>query len=453
MNHIKLSQLNQRIVHTLEQEFSQPVWIIAEIAELKENRNGHCYLELVEKDEATNRITARARATIWAYTYRMLKPHFETVTGQRFSSGIKVLISVQVNFHEVFGFSLNIRDIDPAYTLGDLAQKRKEIIARLERDGIIGMNKELELETVPNRIAVISSPTAAGYEDFCDQLDGNAFGFYFKHQLFPAIMQGDQAEESIIEAIEQIYAVEHEFDVVVIIRGGGSQLDLNCFDSYDLACNITQFPLPVITGIGHEKDDTVADVVAHTKVKTPTAAAEFLINRVGMYANVVEQLADRFVAGVNEVLTTEKHRLEMASQKLSPMVNGLLERQNAKIGLLNAEFKSITMQRLKQNHEKLSIMATNIESLSKHYILNELTELKTHHKHLKMLTENFVKSEQKRLDSLEKTKTLLDPVNVLKRGFSMSYVDGQLLKKTDQVKSGDQMITVLADGKIRSTVD
>jgi exodeoxyribonuclease VII large subunit len=264
---ITLFQLNTTIRDTLKTYVRDSYWVVAEIAQVKENFNGHCYLELFEKDQASDRIIAQAKATIWATTYRMLKPYFETSTSRKFSSGLKVLICVKVDFHEVFGLSLNITDIDPTYTLGDLALKKAETIRQLKEENVFDMNHELELALVPQRIAIISSKTAAGFTDFITHILSNPFQYKFELCLFPASMQGDKAEESIISALEQINEAESLFDAVVIIRGGGSQTDLSCFDNYWLATHIAQFPLPVLTGIGHEQDDSVVDMVAHTRLK------------------------------------------------------------------------------------------------------------------------------------------------------------------------------------------
>jgi len=272
---LTLSELNKQIGDVLESAFPKGVWVVGEISELKENRNGHCYLELIEKQGIE--IVARSRATIWSYTYRMLKPYFETSTGQLFTSGIKILVQVSVEFHAAYGLSLNIKDIDPVYTVGDMAMQRREIVDRLKTEGVFEMNKELQLPLVPQKIAVISSATAAGYQDFVNQLDNNKQGFVFYIKLFQATMQGTETAPSIMAALERIFGYDDFFDAVVIIRGGGATADLSSFDNYDLAYFVTQFPLPVITGIGHEKDDTIVDLVAHTRLKTPTAVAEFFI--------------------------------------------------------------------------------------------------------------------------------------------------------------------------------
>ncbi|NOQ28419.1 MAG: exodeoxyribonuclease VII large subunit, partial [Bacteroidales bacterium] len=260
-----LLELNKDIQEKIKLNYSNAVWVIAEISELNVNRNGHCYLELIEKDIITDNIISKSRATIWAFTYRMLNPYFENATGHKLSSGIKILVQANVEFHELYGLSLNITDIDPNYTLGDLAQKKAEILKKLEEEGVLHMNKEISLSSIPQKIAIISSDTAAGYQDFINQLTNNSFKYKFYTKLFPAVMQGLQAENSIINSLEKIYEYEDFFDAVVIIRGGGSQSDLSCFNNYLLSANIAQFPLPVLTGIGHDKDESIVDLVAHKK--------------------------------------------------------------------------------------------------------------------------------------------------------------------------------------------
>ncbi|PLX12682.1 MAG: exodeoxyribonuclease VII large subunit, partial [Marinilabiliales bacterium] len=284
--------LNKSIQEKINASFSENVWVIGEISELKVNQNGHCYLELIEKDFVTDHIIAKSRATIWSYTYRMLRPYFESVTGHELIPGIKLLVQVKVEFHELYGLSLNITDIDPNYTLGDLAQKRKETIKRLENDGVFNLNKELNFPMVPQKIAVISSETAAGYQDFKDQLENNSYGFKFYTKLYQSKMQGTLAEDSIINSLEMIFENENLFDVVVIIRGGGSQADLSCFDSYLLAANIAQFPLPILTGIGHDKDESIADLVAFHKLKTPTAVAEYIIEKTAKFEEGIHKLKE-----------------------------------------------------------------------------------------------------------------------------------------------------------------
>ena len=291
---LSLTELNRNIKQALRDALPETYWVRAETSEVRVNSySGHCYLEFVEKDERTGQVAARARGTIWAQQYAVIRPYFEEETGRPFTSGLKVLVRVAVDFHELYGLSLTVHDIDPSFTVGDLVRRRKEIIRQLQADGVFDLNRALSLPARPQRIAVISSATAAGYEDFTDQLLGNEYGFPFYVRLYPALMQGERTEASIIAALDRIYAVREAFDVVVIIRGGGSTADLSSFDSYALAANCAQFPLPIITGIGHERDDTVVDLVAHTRLKTPTAVAAFLIDCMATQLADINELRDR----------------------------------------------------------------------------------------------------------------------------------------------------------------
>ena len=275
---LTLSELNHRVKDAIRNHLPETYWMRAETSDVRRNRNGHCYLEFIEKDTATQSIIAKARGVIWSNVFQMLSAYFENETGQQFISGINVLVCVSVEFHELYGYSLTVVDIDPSFTLGEIARNRQLILKQLEEEGVLTLNRELALPELTNRIAVISSPTAAGYEDFCNQLANNAEGFVFYAKLFPAIMQGDRSETSIIAALEKVFHYRSLFDAVAVIRGGGASSDLRCFDSYLLATNIAQFPLPVISGIGHERDVTVLDIVSHTRAKTPTAVAGFFID-------------------------------------------------------------------------------------------------------------------------------------------------------------------------------
>ncbi|MCA1760550.1 MAG: exodeoxyribonuclease VII large subunit, partial [Bacteroidales bacterium] len=326
---LTLFELNQWIKDALSSSIPGTVWVVAEISELKENRTGHCYLELVEKEG--NEITARARATIWSYTYRILKPYFETTTGQFFTHGIKVLVQVSVEYHPAYGLSLNIKDIDPAYTVGDMALQRKEIIERLQNEGVFEMNKELELPLVPQKIAVISSKTAAGYQDFMNQLESNPPGIKFYTHLFEAYMQGGEAVPSIMAALDRIFEYDDFFDAVAIIRGGGATADLSSFDNYDLAFHITQFPLLVVTGIGHEKDDTIIDLVAHTRMKTPTAVAEFFISGAERFYERLTGLEEEVVQLARETVDSKQEQLEDYAENLQRFVGAFINEKNRQL--------------------------------------------------------------------------------------------------------------------------
>ena len=383
-------------------------WVQAEISSISPSGQGHCYLELVQKDATGRNFLAKAKANIWRGTWLKLKPYFEAQTGETLKVGMKVLLQVTVTFHEVYGYSLVVQDIDPAYTMGDMARRRKEILEQLARDGVIGLNKELEIPALPHRIAVISSATAAGWGDFRNQLDGNIYGFRFYVKLFPALMQGDDVERSVVSALNAVAARRDDFDLVVIIRGGGAVSELSCFDSYNLAFNIANFPLPVITGIGHERDDTVADVVAHTKVKTPTAAAEFIINRVFDTASELENLTRRMSDAITGRMNAENVRIERLSQKLPSLFAVLRARQE-------------------QLLETVWIRSVNG-------------------------VRNLLTSQTHKLEILGKTLAAADPAVILKRGYSLTRAGGRVVKSASDLKKGDRLTTVFADGSVESEI-
>ncbi len=408
MEAITLLELNGRVRSTLQFEMPDAYWVQGEISSISPSGQGHCYLELVQKDATGRNFLAKAKANIWRGTWLKLKPYFEAQTGETLKVGMKVLLQVTVTFHEVYGYSLVVQDIDPTYTMGDMARRRKEILEQLEKDGVIGLNRELEIPPLPQRIAVISSATAAGWGDFRNQLDGNIYGFRFYVKLFPAAMQGDDVERSVISALNAVAMRREEFDVVIIIRGGGAVSELSCFDSYNLAFNIANFPLPVITGIGHERDDTVADVVAHTKVKTPTAAAEFIINRVFDTATELENLTRRMSDAITEKMNAEKVRIERMSQKLPSLFAVLKTRQE-------------------QVLETLWIRSVNG-------------------------VRNMLTAQAHKLEIVDKSLAAADPQVILRRGYSLTRLNGRAVRCASDLKKGDRLTTVFADGSVESEI-
>ena len=408
MEAITLLELNGRVRSTLQFEMPDAYWVQAEISSISPSGQGHCYLELVQKDATGRYFLAKAKANIWRGTWLKLKPYFEAQTGETLKVGMKVLLQVTVTFHEVYGYSLVVQDIDPTYTMGDMARRRKEILEQLEKDGVIGLNRELEIPALPQRIAVISSATAAGWGDFRNQLDGNIYGFRFYVKLFPAAMQGDDVERSVISALNAVAMRREDFDVVIIIRGGGAVSELSCFDSYNLAFNVANFPLPVITGIGHERDDTVADVVAHTKVKTPTAAAEFIINRVFDTASKLENLTRRMSDAISEKMNAEKVRIERMSQKLPSLFAVLKTRQE-------------------QVLETMWIKTVNG-------------------------VRNMLTAQAHKLEIVEKSLAAADPQVILKRGYSLTRLNGRAVRCASDLKKGDRLTTVFADGSVESEI-
>lgn len=405
---LTLTQLNRLIKVAINENLPDMYWVQAETSDVRVNQNGHCYLEFIEKDKQGKSVVAKTRAMIWANTFHLLRAYFENTTGQPFSSGIKVLVQVTIEYHELFGLSLVVQDLDPRFTIGDQALNRAAIIKQLEEDGVLTLNKELELPDLPNRIAIISSPTAAGYEDFCEQLKNNKEGFVFYTKLFPSIMQGNRSEDSIIAALDAIYAHKDLFDVVVIIRGGGATSELSCFDSYLLAANCAQFPLPVITGIGHERDDTVLDIVAYARAKTPTAVAEFLIDKVQRAYDMLLSVQETIISDVN---------LRMQSELL-----------------------------------KLSTYETGKDFFMRNWSKQQLSQLQTISISLKRYVQQLLKQNLSSLDTAEKHLRLISPDNVLKRGYTLTIKDDKVLKNYAELKVGDEITTVFENGKIDSIV-
>ncbi|PTN08515.1 exodeoxyribonuclease VII large subunit [Mangrovibacterium marinum] len=471
---LSLLELNQLVKNTLDDAFSNLVWVKAEISEMTVNRTGHCYLELVDVDPATKAVLARARATIWSYSFRMLRPYFETTTGQAFSQGIKVLVSVKVEYHPVYGFSLNIRDIDPSYTMGDMARKRREIIQQLQEDGVFDMNRELELPLVPQRIAVVSSPTAAGLQDFMDQLANNPQGIHFYTKLFPAVMQGSETADSIIHALEQVFQYEDFFDVVCIMRGGGAQLDLASFDHYELAYHVAQFPIPVITGIGHDKDETVIDLVAHTKMKTPTAVAEFLINGAERFEQLLQDLQVRFAdllaqrlaeeqefleeavaslkQGVRQLVSEEEHRFEISRLHLQNRVPRFLKQKTDRFQKYSQRLSGAGQRLLKDEMYRLHRKAGELQYRSQRLLAARQTKLDECRHVLKIRMTDGFRLQTNKLEAFEVKKRLVDPVRVLQRGYSLAYKNGRIVKSVADLGEGDQLETRLADGKVISKI-
>ena len=428
MTSLTLYELNGLIRQTLELTMDSEYWLCAEISELRVNK--HCYMEFVQKDSSGNGIVARARAQVWANLWMLIRPMFERTTRQPLSTGMQVLVKVQVTFHELYGYSLNVTDIDPTYTLGDIAKRRQEIIRQLKEEGIDTMNKELPLPRLLQRIAVISSATAAGYEDFCNQLHHNRRGLAFKTALFQATMQGNEVERSVISALNSIAEQMDEWDAVVIIRGGGATADLSGFDSLELAENVAQFPLPIITGIGHERDDTVIDLISHTRVKTPTAAAEFLIHYQEEELDVLEDLAERLTDGVGELLLQETSRMKLMAGKIPMLFATLKAREELNINKLYANICHTGLQRLDKSKNAVEMLD----------------------KQLGIYAPMVLKRIQQRIELIENKLESASPDRILRLGFSIARIGGKAIKSVDDICEGDEIVTTLASGTVKSTV-
>jgi len=450
---ITLLELNRKVKDTIALGFPENYWVIAEISELKVNRKGHCYLDLVEKDETEDRIIAKARGMIWAYTFRMLKPYFESATGQEFRAGLKIMVSVSVEFHELYGYSLHITDIEPSYTLGDMARKRMETIKRLEEEGIIHMNQQLPMVEVPQKIAVISSQTAAGYKDFTEQLHHNPYGYVFYPKLFPAYMQGNEAESSIIAALERIYQHEDIFDAVAIIRGGGAQADLSCFDQYTLAAHVAQFPLPVLSGIGHEKDESVVDLVVHTKLKTPTAVADFLVTQAYEFEESLLSLRDDIVDRTNRFIQKEHQRQQNYSGRLAPNINAIIDKNKTRLERKAEKLNHLNQIFIQHQNQKLKEDSSRITNATRRMIEKSSYQLNHMERNLPSHVEKYISSKKKHINQLERENHHLDPKNILKRGFSITQKNNQTLKSARQTQEGDTIVTYLYEGHVISTIN
>lgn len=405
--HITLKELQRMVKLTLDERFALPVWVSAEISEIKVNYSGHCYLELIEKGSEDGLPTAQARAVIWRSQFPRISARFETETGQRLVAGIRLLAKVLVSYHELYGFSLQITDIDPAFTLGDLERQRLQTIARLQQDGVWEMNRALPMPEVVQRVAVVSSAQAAGYQDFCKELAKSPYRF--ETALFDAFMQGAAAEDSIVSALCEVANRQTDFDAVVIIRGGGSRNDLSCFDSYRLCTYVAQFPLPVVTGIGHDKDTSVADMVAHTALKTPTAVAGWLVDRMADAEGLLDVAALQLHETVQATLHAASVRLERFSGGLRETTATFFTRRN--MGL-----------------ERLA-------------------------EWLPLAARELLVRRKRQLDTAATWVTGYLPERILRLGFAIVRKEGRACVSAEQVRVGDRLSVEWIDGRISATVD
>ena len=431
---LTLYELNSLVRDVLETTLDNDYWVEAELSEVREVR-GHCYMELVQKELFGNTPVARASAKCWQRTWMQLQPRFERATGQTFHAGLKVLLRVHVNFHEAYGFSWIVNDIDPTYTMGEMARRRQEIVRQLEEEGVFDLQRELELPMFCQRIAVISSPNAAGYGDFCNQLADNDFGLQFYVKLFPATMQGEGVEQSIIEALNSIYeshsgTIGGGFDCVVIIRGGGTTADLSGFDTLALAENVANFPIPIITGIGHERDESVLDMVAHTRVKTPTAAAAFLIDHLAAVLARVNDCQETITSYVSRRMQIEQLRLQRVAERIPVQFSLVKSRQTARLDQLFARMTALSSQKLSTLNHQLSTLNAQLSPLVERKLLRE----------------------RHRLDLLTQRAKSLDPDLLLRRGYSITLKDGHVVRLASDLQSGDIIETRLSNGTITSEV-
>lgn len=428
-NALTLYELNSLVVELIDKVMPSSYWVEAEIADARESK-GHLYLELIEKDESTNIPIARASAKCWRSSWLMIGPHFERVAGVKLRAGLQIMIQVHAQFHAQYGFSWIIDDINPEYTMGSMARKRNEIIAQLKSEGVFELQRELCLPLFAQRIAVISSASAAGYGDFCNQLQHNEYGFRFQMQLFQAFMQGEQVEQSIVAALNLISTKEDDFDCVVIIRGGGATADLSGFDTLVLAENVANFPLPVITGIGHERDESILDMVAHTRVKTPTAAAAFLIDHLAATLNRIEQAQISIQRMVEHRIQHEKLHLQQLSTHIPILFSMVKNRENARLDDYWHALLQRVMLHLQQSKMRVELLSIKVIPA----------------------TTNKLMAEQHKLQLLEQRVDGVNPERMLRLGYSLTYKNGYVLRNVNEVKAGDEITTRLEGGIITSVV-
>ena len=431
---LTLYELNSLVREVIECEMPNEYWVEAELSECRESR-GHCYMELIQKEEQNATPIAKASARCWASKWMLVRPYFERTTGQQLHIGMKVLLKVYPQFHEAYGFSWIVTDIDPTYTLGDMARKRQEIIRQLKEEGVFDLQKELQLPLFCQHIAVISSQTAAGYGDFCNQLSDNPYGFQFQTHLFPAIMQGEGVEQSIIEALERIYHFQSStfnfhFDCVVIIRGGGATSDMSGFDTLALAENVANFPLPIITGIGHDRDESILDMVSHLRVKTPTAAAALLIDHLKMVLDAINDAQESIVHLTRQKLTTLNARLLSIQEILPKLFSMVKTRQTARLETIFGQMLSTMQQKMITQQNRIETIESRIPMVLSRSIMEK--------RHLLEMME-------------EKTKSL-DPTLLLQRGYSITLRQGKAVKDASTLTPGDEIETRLANGIIHSKI-
>ena len=429
MTPLSVVQLTTAIQQVLEKELEPLVWVVGELADFRQAPQGHVYFELVEKQG--NQVEAKIRANLWQFTYRSVAAKFEAVTGTSLKNGMKVLAQVSVTYHPVYGLSLNVKDIDPSFSLGERARIRQETIAKLTQEGRIGHNARLPLPLVIQRIAIISSATAAGYGDFINQLAGNPQGYKVYHQLFPSLMQGNEAVESLLSALDQVaeQAEKLQLDAVVIIRGGGAQLDLDCFDDYRLALKIADFSLPVLTGIGHERDETISDLVAHTRLKTPTAVAEFILSSFREY----------------------EENLALAAQRLDWITRTKFNEEERKLQACRLRIQGEGKQLLSREGEKARTTALRIQHAVKNDTKQEKSKLEQRQELLIKSSQRFIKLQQDSLQRLETGSRQLDPNALLQKGYTRTESQGKPIHQLS-LSPGDQILTHTSTQKISSTI-
>ena len=426
---LSLYELNSIVASVIDIDMSGDYWVVAEISELREVR-GHCYMELVEKDELSNTPIAKSSAKCWASRWSMLRPMFERITGQRLHAGMKVMLSVHAQFHAAYGFSWIVSDINPEYTMGDLARRRQQIVAQLKAEGVFDLQRELTLPLFAQRIAVVSSDGAAGYGDFCRQLADNSAHYIYKVELFEATMQGEAVEHSVIAALNRIYSRHDDFDVVVIIRGGGATSDLSGFDTLALAENVANFPLPVITGIGHDRDESILDMVAHTRVKTPTAAAQLLVDNLARTESMIDAARQSIVDSTQRRMQHERVRMESLSARIPMMFSLVKTKEVARVDMLSRRIEVATQRRIATALMQIDNLQAKLQAAVNRQLVDA----------------------RHRLQLIEQRVEAVNPERLLQRGYSITTYNGHAVRNAAELPEGAVVETRVEKGKFTSVV-
>lgn len=426
---LSLSQLNRMVAAALSQPSLVNVWVVAELSDVRV-KGGHCYMELLEKDANTGNAVAKLKAVVWAGNFVRINADFMAATGRRIESGLKVMVRGSINYHSAFGLSFVISAIDVSYTMGEAERRRREILERLKAEGVIGMNRDLEWPLMPQRIAVISARGAAGFGDFMHQLATNPMRLRFKVKLFEALMQGQHTSTSVIEALGDIYNDDQDWDCVVIIRGGGSTSDLSSFDDYDLASAVAQFPLPVVVGIGHERDVTVLDYVGNMRVKTPTAAAEWLIARGESLLNSLRRAGADILQAVSDKMSGAHTQLAYIESGIQQAPGMAMQRAASRLSQAGLTISGLATRRIIPLQERLAHAEIMIGQA----------------------IENAIGKQREKLDGKMRLVAALSPKATLQRGYSLTMSNGRIIKSVNDVATGDKLVTMLADGQITSTI-
>lgn len=425
-----LLEVANSIQKTINARYTSSYWVKAEMNKLNHySHSGHCYPELVEKKD--NKVIAEMRAVLWKGNFDKINAQFLKTLNEPLKDGIKILFLTQINFDPKYGISLNILDIDPSYTLGDLEKEKQQNIIRLKNENLFDKNKTLQLPLIPQRIAIISVETSKGYADFLNVIDNNQWNYKFFHMLFPSLLQGDKAPSNIIEQLNKIRKVKHHFDLVAIIRGGGGDIGLASYNNYDLAKAVASFPLPVLTGIGHATNETVTEMVAHSNHITPTKLAESLLQKFHDFSVPVQRAEEQIIYQARMVLNENKFNLKNEMKF----------------------FKSLTQNILNQNNSLLNQLPITLSREIKNLIKENKLYLDQNSEHIKKDAQQLLKYQKQRLDSLEKNVEILDPINVLKRGFSITKFNGKSIKNPNDLEIGQNVKTILYEGEFISKIE